>query len=161
MLQCSALDTLARIRAKLLHILYVMGREDHQFRIRFKGQYLRDAYTLDDYRIADRCILKMVPMAKRQEVSASIYYIVEIDVLAINATLSGGHRLACRQTSYLVTAHHFTYLHQKFLSANIPFTVRATTHSALISINVVCTFQQGDEEWTLIFMFNLNIRQGL
>ncbi|XP_071478715.1 uncharacterized protein [Diadema antillarum] len=66
-LQCSALDTLARIRAQLLHILYVMGREDHQFRLRFKGQYLRDAYTLDDYRIADRCILKMVPMAKRQE----------------------------------------------------------------------------------------------
>ena len=62
------MDTLARIRAKLLHILYVMGREDHQFRLRFKGQYLRDAYTLDDYRIADRAILKMVPMAKRQEV---------------------------------------------------------------------------------------------
>ncbi|XP_041457956.1 uncharacterized protein LOC121410136 [Lytechinus variegatus] len=66
-LQCSARDTLARIRAKLLHILYVMGREDHQFRLRFKGQYLRDAYTLDDYLIGDRCILKMVPMAKRQE----------------------------------------------------------------------------------------------
>eukprot|EP00057_Strongylocentrotus_purpuratus_P025677 XP_011680151.1 PREDICTED: uncharacterized protein LOC589849 [Strongylocentrotus purpuratus] len=90
-LQCSALDTLARIRAKLLHILYVMGREDHQFRIRFKGQYLRDAYTLDDYRIADRCILKMVPMAKRQE-------------SFVNMRTKGRHDLGAGQTEEIKTS---------------------------------------------------------
>ncbi len=66
-LQCFPGDTLARVRANLLHILYQMGHEDHQFRMRFKGQYLRDAYTLEDYRIGDHCVLKMVPLAKKHE----------------------------------------------------------------------------------------------
>ncbi|XP_072026048.1 uncharacterized protein [Amphiura filiformis] len=66
-LQCHQSDTLARIRAHLLHMLYEMGREDHQFRLRFKGQFLRDAYTLEDYHISEHSVLKMVPMARRQE----------------------------------------------------------------------------------------------
>lgn len=66
-LQCSPSDTLARLRARLLHILYEMGRDDHQFRLRFKGQYLRDAYTLEDYHISEHSVLKMAPMARRQE----------------------------------------------------------------------------------------------
>ena len=67
-LQCNQDDTLARIRAHLLHMLYEMGRDDHQFRLRFKGQFLRDAYTLEDYHISEYSVLKMVPMARRNEV---------------------------------------------------------------------------------------------
>ncbi|XP_070562022.1 uncharacterized protein [Ptychodera flava] len=66
-LQCTATDTIARVRAQILHILHELGRGDHQFRFRYKGQYLRDAYTIEDYKIIDNSIVKMVPMAKRSE----------------------------------------------------------------------------------------------
>ncbi|XP_077998357.1 uncharacterized protein LOC144451400 [Glandiceps talaboti] len=66
-LQCAATDTIARIRAQILHILHELGRGDHQFRFRYKGQYLRDAYSIEDYKIIDNSIIKMVPMAKRSE----------------------------------------------------------------------------------------------
>lgn len=61
--------TLARVRAQLMHILYEFGREDHQFRLRFNGQYLKDSLTLDDYGIVDNAVLKMVPMSKMSDVS--------------------------------------------------------------------------------------------
>ncbi|PIK49983.1 hypothetical protein BSL78_13135 [Apostichopus japonicus] len=73
--QCTQTETLARVRAKLLHLLYDMGRENHQFRLRFKGQFLRDSYTLDDYRIGDRCIVKMIPMSKRSEGSLYVSWL--------------------------------------------------------------------------------------
>ncbi|XP_064642369.1 uncharacterized protein LOC135496785 [Lineus longissimus] len=60
-------DTIAKIRAHLLHILYQFGRADHQFRLRFKGQYLRDGYTIEDYSIPDDAIIKMVPMSRRSD----------------------------------------------------------------------------------------------
>ncbi|XP_032236424.2 uncharacterized protein LOC5511221 [Nematostella vectensis] len=63
---CNPHDTIARARAQMLHILYELGREEHQFRFRFKGEYLRDAYTLDDYKILDNSVIKMVPMSKRK-----------------------------------------------------------------------------------------------
>ena len=59
---------MARVRAQLLHILYELGHEDHQFRLRFKGQYLRDAYTIEDYAIVENAIIKMVPHSRREEV---------------------------------------------------------------------------------------------
>ena len=31
----------------MLHILYELGRAEHQFRFRFKGEYLRDGYTFE------------------------------------------------------------------------------------------------------------------
>ena len=31
----------------MLHILYELGRAEHQFRFRFKGEYLRDAYIFE------------------------------------------------------------------------------------------------------------------
>lgn len=31
----------------MLHILWELGRDDHQFRFRYRGQYLRDAYTFE------------------------------------------------------------------------------------------------------------------
>ena len=43
----SQYDTIARARAQMLHILYELGKSDHQFRFRFKGVYLRDAYTFE------------------------------------------------------------------------------------------------------------------
>eukprot|EP00111_Clytia_hemisphaerica_P009306 TCONS_00027320-protein len=58
------MDTIARARAHMLHILYELGKSDHQFRFRFKGTYLRDAYTFEDYKIMDSSVIKMVPMAK-------------------------------------------------------------------------------------------------
>ena len=63
-------ETVARVRAQLLHILYEIRRENHQFRLRYKGEYLRDAYTIEDYGITDSAILKMVPLSKKIEVSS-------------------------------------------------------------------------------------------
>ncbi|XP_041377932.1 uncharacterized protein LOC121390227 [Gigantopelta aegis] len=65
-------DKIARIRAQLLHILYELGKEDHQFRLRYKGQFLRDAFTLDDYAIGDNAIVKMVPMSRRPETMVDV-----------------------------------------------------------------------------------------
>ncbi len=62
-------DTIARVRAHLLHILYEIGKGDHQFRLRFKGEYLRDAYTINDYNIMENAIIKMVPLSKGNDVS--------------------------------------------------------------------------------------------
>lgn len=56
-----------------MHILYELGREDHQFRLRFNGEFLKDSLTLDDYSIVDNAVLKMVPMAKEHDVSWSSY----------------------------------------------------------------------------------------
>ena len=61
-------DKIARVRAQLLHILYELGKDDHLFRLRYKGQILRDAFTLEDYEIGDNAILTMMPVGKSQEV---------------------------------------------------------------------------------------------
>lgn len=52
-----------------MHILYELGREDHQFRLRFNGQFLKDSLTIDDYSLVDNAVLKMVPMTKEYDVS--------------------------------------------------------------------------------------------
>ena len=31
----------------MMHVLYELGKPDHQFRLRFKGNYLRDAHTFE------------------------------------------------------------------------------------------------------------------
>ena len=62
MARCERDETIARVRAQLLHILYELGYEDLQFRLRFNGQYLRDAYTIADYAIVDNALLKMIPL---------------------------------------------------------------------------------------------------
>lgn len=69
MLSSKPKHSLARVRAQILHILYEFGREDHQFRLRFNGQYLKDSLTLEDYDIMDNAVLKMVPMSKDSDVS--------------------------------------------------------------------------------------------
>ncbi|XP_019642924.1 PREDICTED: uncharacterized protein LOC109484142 isoform X2 [Branchiostoma belcheri] len=51
----------------MLYSLYDMGRVQHQFRFRYKGQYLRDPYTMEECKIVDHAVITMVPMAKRQE----------------------------------------------------------------------------------------------
>ncbi|KAI0237039.1 hypothetical protein LSAT2_012485 [Lamellibrachia satsuma] len=56
-------ETIARIRAQLLHILYELGRDSEQFRLRYKGEYLRDAYTCTDYNITESALLKMIPLS--------------------------------------------------------------------------------------------------
>ncbi|XP_046556783.1 uncharacterized protein LOC124266011 [Haliotis rubra] len=62
-------EKVARVRAQLLHILYNIGKETHQFRLRHNGQFLRDAHTLDQYDIVDNSVIKMVPMSKKPEAS--------------------------------------------------------------------------------------------
>jgi len=61
-------ETIARIRAQLLHILYELGRDSEQFRLRYKGQYLRDAYTCEDYKISESALLKMIPLSSKAQV---------------------------------------------------------------------------------------------
>ena len=62
-------ETIARVRAQLLHILYEINQDDHQFRLRYKGEYLRDAYTVGDYGLVENAIIKMVPLSKGNDVS--------------------------------------------------------------------------------------------
>ena len=31
----------------MMHVLYELGKPEHQFRLRFKGNYLRDAHTFE------------------------------------------------------------------------------------------------------------------
>lgn len=82
------LDTIARARAQMLHTLYELGKSDHQFRFRFKGIYLRDAYTFEDYKILDSSVIKMVPMAKsRREIlldsnDSQLHTLDELDKIA-------------------------------------------------------------------------------
>ena len=63
-------DKVARIRAQLLHILYEMGKEDHQFRLRHNGQVMRDAFPIGDYDIQDNAVVTMIPMGKSKDVRA-------------------------------------------------------------------------------------------
>ncbi|XP_050412205.1 uncharacterized protein LOC126827070 [Patella vulgata] len=60
-------DKVARVRAQLLHILYELGKDHHQFRLRYRGEILRDADYLGDYQIGDNCVITMVPMVKKLE----------------------------------------------------------------------------------------------
>ena len=61
-------DRVARVRAQLLHILYEIGREDHQFRLRYNGQYLRDAFFLEDYNLESNAVIHMVPLSNEKDV---------------------------------------------------------------------------------------------
>ncbi|KAL5013984.1 hypothetical protein ScPMuIL_008254 [Solemya velum] len=60
-------DKVARIRAQLIHILFEFGREDHQFRLRYNGNFLRDAFPIREYSIEDNALIKMIPMSKQHE----------------------------------------------------------------------------------------------
>nr|KAG5698944.1 hypothetical protein BaRGS_024865 [Batillaria attramentaria] len=57
----------------LLHILYELGKDDHQFRLRYNGQVLRDAFTLTDYDITDNAVVTMVPMGKSKDALMEIH----------------------------------------------------------------------------------------
>ena len=46
-ISCESDDTIARLKASILHILYEMGRGSHQFRLKFKNQYLKDSSTVE------------------------------------------------------------------------------------------------------------------
>lgn len=59
---CQPTDTVARVRAQLLHSLYEIGHSNHQFRLRYKGTYMRDSYTLEEYKILSNAVIGMVPL---------------------------------------------------------------------------------------------------
>ncbi|ESO99473.1 hypothetical protein LOTGIDRAFT_231090 [Lottia gigantea] len=66
-LSLSRQDKVARFRAHLLHILYDIGKDDHQFKLRYKGEMLRDADYLGDYDINDNAIVSMIPTDSQME----------------------------------------------------------------------------------------------
>lgn len=55
-------ETIARVRAVILHRLYEIGHSHHQFRLKHNGTYLRDAYTLEEYRILNNTVIHIVPL---------------------------------------------------------------------------------------------------
>ena len=61
-------DTIARVRAQLLHVLYEIGHAEHQFRLRFNGVYLRDADMVQDYDVMENAILKMITLTKNNDI---------------------------------------------------------------------------------------------
>lgn len=65
-------DKVAKVRAHLLHILYELGKEDHEFRLRYNGEVLQDALALVDYDLSDNSVITMVPMGKSRNVSIII-----------------------------------------------------------------------------------------
>ncbi|KAL8571094.1 hypothetical protein ACOMHN_010555 [Nucella lapillus] len=65
-------DRVARIRAQLLHILYELGKDHHQFRLRYNGQIMRDSYPICDYNITDNNVVTMIPMGKSKDLLMEI-----------------------------------------------------------------------------------------
>lgn len=55
--------TILRIRGYLLHKLYEVGHHKHPFRLRYKGQFLRDSLTLAESKIFDTVSIELVPLA--------------------------------------------------------------------------------------------------
>ncbi|XP_063678291.1 uncharacterized protein LOC134814173 [Bolinopsis microptera] len=64
-ISCSSKDSIARLKANILHILYEMGRGSHQFRLKFKSQYLKDSSTIEDYGIIDSHVINMIPLSNK------------------------------------------------------------------------------------------------
>ncbi|XP_076451548.1 uncharacterized protein LOC143287442 [Babylonia areolata] len=65
-------DRVARVRAQLLHILYELGKDNHQFRLRYNGQIMRDAYPLSEYDVGDSAVVTMIPLGKSKDVLMEI-----------------------------------------------------------------------------------------
>ncbi|XP_033764370.1 uncharacterized protein LOC117345407 [Pecten maximus] len=85
-------DKIARIRAHLLHILYDIGREDLQFKLRYKGQYLRDAFFIEDYEIPENAVIKMLPVAKRNDTMLDIRSIASTMTISVDAISTSGQQ---------------------------------------------------------------------
>ncbi|KAL5251969.1 hypothetical protein ACHWQZ_G014942 [Mnemiopsis leidyi] len=64
-ISCNGKDSIARLKANILHILYEMGRGSHQFRLKFKNQYLKDSATIEDYGIVDSHVINMIPLSNK------------------------------------------------------------------------------------------------
>ena len=55
-----------RVRGYLLHKLAEIGHHRHPFRLKFKGEYLKDGLTLEESKIYDSVALEIVPLATYQ-----------------------------------------------------------------------------------------------
>jgi len=64
---CTPTDSVAKIRALLLHRLHEMGHSHRQFRLKYKNTFLRDAYTLEEYRILNNAVITMIPLDNFEE----------------------------------------------------------------------------------------------
>ncbi|XP_069105718.1 uncharacterized protein [Argopecten irradians] len=85
-------DKIARIRAHLLHILYDIGREDLQFKLRYKGQYLRDAFFIEDYDIPENAVIKLLPVAKRNDTMLDIRSIASTMTMSVDTISTSGQQ---------------------------------------------------------------------
>lgn len=64
-LVCSRGDTVARAKALILHILSDISHNiDQFFRLKYNGEYLKDALSLQDYGIDDMSVVKMIPQTQ-------------------------------------------------------------------------------------------------
>ncbi|XP_065890206.1 uncharacterized protein [Dysidea avara] len=62
-LVCSRSDSVARAKALLLHILSeVTHKTDHFFRLKYRGEFMKDALSLQDYGVDDMSVVKMIPL---------------------------------------------------------------------------------------------------
>eukprot|EP00050_Salpingoeca_kvevrii_P001334 m.167903 g.167903 ORF g.167903 m.167903 type:complete len:578 (+) comp10350_c0_seq9:140-1873(+) len=66
-------DTIAHVKACLLHILSDNGRPDSEFRLRAGDIYLKDSLTLREYNITDEDTLDIVPIGKLPADAAASY----------------------------------------------------------------------------------------
>ena len=66
--------TILRIRGYLLHKLYEVGHHKHPFRLRHKGQFLRDSLTLAESKIFDTVSIELVPLATVTELQSDLFW---------------------------------------------------------------------------------------
>lgn len=113
-------DRVARIRAQLLHILYELGKDNHQFRLRYNGQIMRDAYPVRDYDITDNAVVTMIPMGKSKDLLMEIRstnssmnsdYSVQSQLGSVRAALEKEVATFDRRESWLSTFKAVLYLH--------------------------------------------------
>lgn len=63
----SPIDSVARVRALILHRLYEIGHSHHQFRLKYKKTFLRDSYTLEEYQILNNAVIDVIPLDNIKE----------------------------------------------------------------------------------------------
>ena len=66
--------TVLRVRGYLLHKLAEIGHHRHPFRLKFKGEYLKDTLTLEESGIYDTVALELVPLATVQDLQSDLFW---------------------------------------------------------------------------------------
>eukprot|EP00117_Sycon_ciliatum_P006494 scpid36134/ scgid10009/ len=69
---CDGRDTVARIKAKLLHSLNDWGKSAHQFRLRYKSCFLQDAVSLESQGVGDSTVIQMIPLTGNDKIDGNM-----------------------------------------------------------------------------------------